>query len=129
MVEYPQHKKGKERIRTILTDAGWTVSLEKEMPQATTAGERNYIADVYAFKVVKFIENNTFTIGVQQIIIEVDGKKGHRGTIAARKQALRDETFASKGIKTIRFPTGWLIGKKALDDGALLEEINWRLNH
>lgn len=124
MVEYPQHKKAKERIATILTGAGWTVSVEKEMPQVTALGERNYIADVYAEK--PEIDTSQGVVYVHKIIVEVDGKVGHSGKIAMRKQAMRDQAFLDKGIHTVRFPTPWIIGKKACTDGAILEQINWK---
>ena len=111
MVEYLQHKRGKARVYSLIkTKVGFSeLSIEKVM----TFGVKGfgYICDVY-------YENPSVKID-----IEVDGKVGHYGTIATRKNATRDAAFKEHGFRVVRFNTSDLIGKKKVPDDVIMAEI------
>lgn len=126
MSESPAHIRAKERIKAVLEEDGWQVTLEKELPSITTAGQRNYIADVYAeyaFTTTRLIMAGVSPQVIHRLIVEVDGKRGHRGKIAAAKQTLRDTTFRQNGVLTVRFNTKDIIGRKAISDSDIIREV------
>lgn len=68
--------------------------------------------------------------GLYGVILENDGRVGHTSHIAFDKMSRRDAWFwCIKGIRTIRFPTADLVGKKALDREGLLLEYCYQFAH
>jgi hypothetical protein len=117
--EYPQHKKAKFRLAEILKTAGYeNICYETQQVKVMLEflGERRYIADVTAEKEGK------------QYIFEIDGKRGHSSKWILSKDKARDRALlVSLGKRTIRIPTGWLIGRGQLSDLDILKHIEWRI--
>lgn len=122
MPEYPSHKRAKQRIfQLLLARPEFTsVALEKQMHFGVRGF--NYVADIFAARRVEGIVTNCLSFDYVQFCIEIDGK--HH---PPRKNKERDRAFAEHGIKTIRFDTSSIIGKKAVPDETILAEILYRL--
>ena len=116
MPESEQHLKAKNRIVIILTALGWLIIQELPDPQITPLGFRSYQYDVHAKK-----------NGVR-LVVEVDGKVGHSSTYALWKGKFRDAcSFINHKVFTVRIPTADIVGRKALSDEIIREEIEWQV--
>lgn len=130
MTEYPQHRKKKERIAALLREQSNYQNVQVEKQTSVTVNGYPYTADVYAERIstsTNLIMAGVRPLVIHKIAVEVDGKRGHHGTIASRKDKLRDERLKEAGITTVRFPTKWLTGRMALSDDEILAYIDWTL--
>lgn len=122
MTEYPAHIKGKTRMFNLLKAQPDYQNVKLEKPTGifvpTTLGPKEYTADVYAEKII----TNNDTVTIQKIAIEIDGKHHSKA-----KDSRRDAILLEHGIRTVRFPTPWVHGRKKLDDETLLAQIVWSL--
>ena len=116
-MEYPQHKKAKFILKSILIHLGYVVKEEVSMPPIKTyLGERNYILDLLAIKDGK------------AICFELDGFRGHSTKRDFAKMNLRDKVlFQWYRIKTVRIRVRDLVGQKKIPLPIILKEIEWQL--
>jgi len=124
--ESVQHLTGKLRLKNILEQKGWSVSLEFKLPAIEvpdvfpTVQKIEYIADVLAVK------------ADSTLVLEVDGNVGHTTTQAKAQDDFRDSQLWEKyGLMTGRLPTEWLVNKSAKqetasDDEGVIEEIEFQ---
>jgi len=118
MVESLQHRKGKDALETIIKEIGFVSLQEEDLPRVmTTLGQRDYTADILAFK------------GGKIYVFEVDGKKGHFTPRDMVKMKLRDTVLLERfGIKTVRIKTRDLVGRKKQPVSLIIEDIEWQLS-
>lgn len=120
MTESRRHHKAKVRVFTLLAlnpeikNAGMEVNTGIYVP--TSRGPQPYTADVLAER-----QDRT------KFAVEVDGKVGHHGHIAHKKNLMRDRMLLEHGIITVRIATSDLVGRKQSTDAQVLEEIAWKL--
>lgn len=127
MLRYPESK---EHIAATLrcgnllhTRGGYIIDYKKESPLITQMGQKNWEYDVFAY-----LPNLSKRFGIEDaLVVEIDGQKtgqGHSSDTARAKNRHRDNTTSRYfGLRTRRYPTGWIIGKNALDDDTLYADM------
>lgn len=123
-MESPRHRRGKTRIfLALLSDPRFSyVGMEVKLP-----AERQgypYTADVYA-ETLRQVSPGVKVM--RRIVLEADGKKGHSGILAHRKDGLRTQMIRLKNMIVIRFNLGDLVGKKANTVSQIIEEVDFWL--
>jgi hypothetical protein len=117
-MESTKHWKGKIALEKILLEDDWNIEVrdgEDSFTFADELGQFQYWPDLLAYK-----------DGEGWVDFEVDGKKGHSTKTDLHKMKLRDERFASLGIKTVRLKTDDLVGKKKQPIDLILREIQFQ---
>jgi len=120
--EYEGHRNAKKRLAKILRKKGFITFYEVDTgPTETEIGQRSYTADILA--IWQYSSRN-----VQEIIFEVDGKKGHSSQRGRARDKFRDRVhWEYKRLPTIRLNRFWLSGRgKVTDDDIWIETI-WQL--
>lgn len=125
-----QHQKAVRRIfKLLLAQAQFTtVAMEARLPFGRNGF--SYVADVYATGImcerVAVIPNAVefYRTKPMNVVIEIDGKVGHNG----KKDKVRDAACKERGVAVVRFNTLDIVGKKAISDAEILQEIQWALN-
>ncbi len=122
-----QHFHGKMRVAQLLCDNLFTeVEVEKEV--------RNQEVEIIGGNILVTYWFDVFGISKEgkELAVEVDGKEGGQGHYtkwAQHKGNRRDNHFLEKKVTTVRFSTKDLIGKKALPDATILEQIFYDMAH
>ena len=120
--EYEGHRNAKKRLAKILRKKGFITFYEVDTgPTETEIGQRSYTADILA--IWQYSSRN-----VQEIIFEVDGKKGHSSQRGRARDKFRDRVhWEYKRLPTIRLNRFWLSGRGKVTDDDIWIEIIWQL--
>ncbi len=117
--ESRKHFIGKQRLYDLFKEQGY--STFKEVPSyeiLENGQEKGYVIDVLICG--KFIHSDKPIF----IILEVDGRRGHRTGITDDKAKVRDNHFLSKySIPTVRFAFEDLHGVNKIDDDLIIQEV------
>ena len=119
--ESEKHYKGKLRLYELFKKLGYEVY--KEVPSIEhleNTETKNYVFDVLVCG--RFVDSNNPVY----IVLEVDGRKGHRTGITDNKAEVRDSHFMDKyQIPTIRFAFEDLHGVNKIDDDLIIKEVEY----
>ena len=120
--EYEGHRNAKKRLAKILRKKGFITFYEVDTgPTETEIGQRSYTADILA--IWQYSSRN-----VQEIIFEVDGKKGHSSQRGRARDKFRDRVhWEYKRLPTVRLNHFWLAGRGKVTDDDIWIEIIWQL--
>jgi len=120
--EYEGHRNAKKRLAKILRKKGFITFYEVDTgPTETEIGQRSYTADILA--IWQYSSRN-----VQEIIFEVDGKKGHSSQRGRARDKFRDRVhWEYKRLPTVRLNRFWLSGRGKVTDDDIWIEIIWQL--
>ena len=119
--ESEKHLKGKLRLYNLFKSLGYAVFKEVPSQEHLENGEiKNFIFDVLC--IGRFVDSNRPVY----VILEVDGRKGHRTGITDNKAAVRDNHFMDKyQIPTVRFAFEDLHGVNKIDDDLIIKEVEY----
>src|SRR5215210_3236829 len=119
--ESDKHYKGKLRLYELFKTNGYEVYKEVPSQEKLESGEdKGYVFDILVCG--RFVDSNSPVF----VIIEVDGRKGHRTGITDHKARVRDDHFMDKyAIPTIRFAFEDLHGVNSIDDDLIIKEIEY----
>lgn len=119
--ESDKHLSGKNRLFNLFKQLGYGTFKEVPSHEVLESGEvKNYIFDCLV--IGKFVNTNDPIF----IILEVDGRKGHRTGITDKKAEVRDRHFMDKYcIPTIRFAFEDLHGTNKIDDDLIIKEVEY----
>lgn len=119
--ESDKHYKGKIRLFNLFKSLGYQT--HKEVPShevLENSEKKNYVFDVLVCG--RFVDSHNPVY----VILEVDGRKGHRTGITDNKAKIRDNHFLSKySIPTIRFAFEDLHGVDKIDDDLIIKEVEY----
>ena len=120
--EYEGHRNAKKRLAKILRKKGFITFYEVDTgPTETEIGQRSYTADILA--IWQYSSRN-----VQEIIFEVDGKKGHSSQRGRARDKFRDRVhWEYKRLPTVRLNRFWLAGRNKVTDDDIWIETIWQL--
>lgn len=119
--ESRKHYLGKQRLYDFFKGQGYEAYKEVPSREILDNGEiKNFVIDVLIGG--KFIHSDKHIL----IILEVDGKKGHRTGITDNKAKTRDSHFLEKyKIPTVRFSFEDLHGVNKIDDDLIIQEVEY----
>lgn len=119
--ESDKHAKGKIRLYDLFKKLGYEAHKEVPSREIIESGSvKNYVFDVLIYGKLAKSNNPIY------VILEVDGRKGHRTGITDIKGKIRDDHFMNKyNIPTIRFAFEDLHGAKEIDDNLIIEEVEY----
>lgn len=119
--ESDKHLKSKLRLYDLFKKNGFEVYKEVPSQEHLENGQiKNYVFDILCCG--RFVDSNRPIY----IILEVDGRKGHRTGITDDKAALRDGHFLDKyNIITVRFAFEDLHGVNKIDDDLIIKEVEY----
>jgi hypothetical protein len=119
--ESEKHYKGKLRLYNLFKSLGYQTHKEVPSQEHLENGEtKNYVFDVLVCG--RFVDSNSPVY----VVLEVDGRKGHRTGITDNKAAVRDNHFMDRyAIPTVRFAFEDLHGVNAIDDDLIIKEVEY----
>jgi hypothetical protein len=119
--ESEKHLKGKNRLYDLFKKNGYSVFKEVPSQERLEDGQiKNYIIDVLCCGRIINSHDPIY------IILEVDGRKGHRTGITDKKAELRDSHFLNKyAIPTVRFAFEDLQGVDKITDDLIIKEVEY----
>lgn len=119
--ESDKHYKGKLRLYNLFKSRGYQTHKEVPSQERLESDEvKNYVFDVLVCG--RFIDSNNPIY----IILEVDGRKGHRTGITDNKAKVRDDHFMNKyNIPTVRFAFEDLHGNDKIADDLIIQEVEY----
>jgi hypothetical protein len=119
--ESQKHYLGKVRLYNLFRDRGYSVFKEVPSYEILESGqEKGYVIDVLCCGRIVNSHDPIY------IILEVDGRKGHRTGITDNKAKVRDDHFMQKySIPTIRFAFEDLHGVDKIDDDLIVKEVEY----
>ena len=117
--ESDKHYKSKLRLYNLYKNLGFEVYKEVPSIEILESGqEKHYVFDVLCCG--RFVNSNNPVF----VVLEVDGRKGHRTGITDDKAKVRDNHFLSKySIPTVRFAFEDLHGVNKIDDDLIIQEV------
>lgn len=116
--ESSEHIRGKEILAEAFEFLGLKkIAFEKLNPLPLSSNAMMLIP--FQYDVAGVYDPKTIIAG------EVDGKVGHTTTQAHYQDIARDRAGLAAKVKviTVRFPTGWLVGPRALPKRVIVEQI------
>jgi hypothetical protein len=119
--ESDKHYKGKIRLYELFKNLGYQTHKEVPSQERLENGEdKGYVFDILVCG--RFVDSNSPVF----VVLEVDGRKGHRTGITDHKAAIRDGHFLEKyKIPTVRFAFEDLHGANKIDDSLIIQEVEY----